>query len=504
MQVGKFLKYTAICLLLSLSIFSVKCSDDDFVMVLEDSNFEAKTEKHQFLLVEFYAPWCGHCKSLEPEYKKAAQILKEQNSNIHLAKVDATENMELAKRFEIQGYPTLKFLKNGQFVEYTGGRTAEEIVQWVTKKSGPPSVQLNTVEEVEAFKTSGDFVLVYFGSENSEKFKFFNTIADKYEYSFAHSFVDAVKSHFNAQDRIVLFKNFDELRNDFDGELTENAFENFTDVYAIPIAGRFTERSIDVIFDKNRVGLFYVRSDDSAKDVEYDEVLKRIGPAYRNQFVFVISDIKDELEDRLAEYFGITEKDLPHLRIVNVINEEEIKNYTFDKDLNQDNLEKFLQDFLNNILVPTLKSEPVPETQDEAVYKVVGTTFNDVVINNANHVLVEFYATWCGHCKNFAPVYEEIAKEFNSEKSNVVVAKMDAVENEVDGVNIAGFPTVKLYKAGDKTNPIEYKGGRGKWEVYDWVKEQIDPTYQKPNRGESQSEVNREDTSVDDAIKEDL
>lgn len=499
MKAGKFLKLTAIYLLLTLCVFSAKSTDEEStVIVLNDSNFNDEVAKYQYLLIEFYAPWCGHCKSLEPEYNKAAKLLRGQNSKIHLAKVDAIENSELAKRFEIQGYPTMKFLRNVEYLDYTGGRTADEIVEWVIKKSGPPSVELKTVSDVERFRVKGEFVYVYFGNQNSEKFNFYKTLADKYDYIFGHSFKEDVKKQYKVNDKIVLFKNFDELRTDYNGELTEAAFEEFTDTYGVPLLGRFSERVVEVIFDKNKVGLFYLRDDHSPKDVALDRVLKTLAPAYRKKIIFVASDIKDELEERLAEYYGITDKDLPQLRITNVVNEEEIKNYVFNKEFNQANIEKFLKDFLDNKLIPTLKSEPIPKTQDTAVYKVVGKSFNEVVIETDKNVLVEFYAPWCGHCKNFEPVYEEIAKEFKNEGSDIVIAKMDATENEVEGVNIAGFPTIRLYQAGNKPNFIEYEGGRGKWDVYDWVKEQVEPAYKKPDRRDAQSQFKTQDNIKDD------
>lgn len=88
---------------------------------------------------------------MAPEYAKAAQTLAEKESNIKLAKVDATVEGPLAEEHSVRGYPTLKYFRNGAPVEYSGGRQAADIVSWVIKKSGPPAKELPSVEEAEKF-----------------------------------------------------------------------------------------------------------------------------------------------------------------------------------------------------------------------------------------------------------------------------------------------------------------------------------------------------------------
>lgn len=111
-------------------------SDKD-VVVLDDSNFDSLImNSNDMWLVEFYAPWCGHCKNLEPEWNVAATELK---GKVKVAKLDATTNQKVAGRYDIKGYPTIKIFppgpKNNVKPEnYEGGRDSAQIVHTSLEK----------------------------------------------------------------------------------------------------------------------------------------------------------------------------------------------------------------------------------------------------------------------------------------------------------------------------------------------------------------------------------
>ncbi|PIO28709.1 hypothetical protein AB205_0087120, partial [Aquarana catesbeiana] len=93
-------------------------------------------------------------------------------------------------------------------------------------------------------------------------------------------------------------------------------------------------------------------------------------------------------------------------------------------------LDRFLQDYFDGKLKRYMKSEPIPENNDGPVKVVVAENFDELVNDDSKDVLIEFYAPWCGHCKNLEPKYKELGEKLAGDP-NIVIAKMDATANDV-------------------------------------------------------------------------
>jgi protein disulfide-isomerase A6 len=109
------------------------------VTVLTSSNFDTVAmDPTKDVLVEFYAPWCGHCKHLAPVYETVGATF-EAEAGVVVAKVDADKHKDLAGRFGVKGFPTLKFFPRGEDKEakdYDGGREGADFVSFLNGAAG--------------------------------------------------------------------------------------------------------------------------------------------------------------------------------------------------------------------------------------------------------------------------------------------------------------------------------------------------------------------------------
>jgi len=450
--------------LLSLfALFGAAFADfekDGDVLSLGSDSFDAAVEQHDFLLVKFMAPWCGHCKSMAPEFKKAATELKSLDINVALGDVDATVHNDLAEKYGIEGFPTLKFFKKNadKAIEYGGGRTASEIVGWIKKKTGPSAVNVNSAEDLAKLKDGNDVVVVGHFSTVSNSAKFMAAADSMDEISFGLANEEMAKELNLADNGVVILRTFDEPEVRYtsdDGEL-----EDFINANSMALVTPFNEQNAPKIFGgdiKNHLLLFIGASD--KKNEEIIAAFTESAKANKGKFLYVTVDADDEEHDQVLEYFGISSADCPTVRAIQMSEEAMDKYKPESAEFSADAFNAFVSGVLDGSVSKFLMSDEIPESNDGPVKVIVGKQFNEIAKDSSKGVLVMFYAPWCGHCKAIKPTWEKLGEHF-ADSEKYVIGKMDATTNEADGEDVQGFPTIKFYPAGEEQTGIDYQGGR--------------------------------------------
>jgi len=447
---------------------------DEGVYVGTDDNFAEFLETNEYVLAEFYAPWCGHCKQLAPEYAQAAQDLAAASSPVKLMKLDATTQTKTAEQFEVQGYPTLKWFKNGQAAEFSGGRTAADIVSWVNKKSGPVPMPAGSVDEAKSIQESNPVsVFGFFESAETDEYKHFALTAEASELTYVVTFSAAVATEFGVtMPKIVVYTDFDDKVFEYDGDLLDQtAINNFAIGSSLPLIMEFTEEAAPKIFGgevKSHFLFFQKFSDDSwnTNKAAFSEVAKD----YRGKVLFITLDVDKADNGRIMEFFGLKAEETPTYRIINVTSDME-KFSPPTADLSAEAIGAFAKNYVSGTVEKHLMSEPESDDWDANPVKVLtGSNFERVALDPTKDVLVEFYAPWCGHCKQLVPIYDKLAEAYESNE-NVVIAKMDSTANEVSGITIESFPTLKLFPKGEGADVVDHDGERTLKGFVDWLAE---------------------------------
>jgi len=481
---------TVILLGIITTAFAIEQEGD--VYVLTTSAFNDFVDTEDISLVEFYAPWCGHCKNLAPEYAKAATALKP--NGVKLAKVDATVESDLASRFGVTGYPTMKIFRKGSASEYKGPRDAAGIVSFMQKQAAPSITVFKTVQDLEKF-VQDDAAVVFFGESSGKAYKAFEQLAEKQRetFRFGKTDVKEVLEHFgHNKDEVVLIQAKRYSQSPLEEKEVvhkEGDLLAWVNKHILPLVGELTNDN-QALYNNKDLPIVKIYSDLNwgldAKGANYLlNKIRKVAKEYADKFVFAVAG-KGKNQKEIDD-FGLPKGENPFV-IHNVK-----KNHKFPAaDLfSGESLKAHLESFLANKLEPYVKSEPVPESQPEGEpVVVVGKNFEDIVLDSTKDVLLEAYAPWCGHCKSLEPKYKELAQKMSKYSDSLTIAKVDATANDLPPkFQVTGFPTIFFIPANKKDSPLKYDGQREVADFTNYIKKHASiPLKAKENKTKGDKE----------------
>ncbi len=441
------------------SVLADEVADPD-VHVLTNDSFDEFVNSNKYVLAEFYAPWCGHCKALAPEYAKVATALKIAESEVKLAKIDATAEKELGERFGVTGYPSLFWFVDGEKREYSGGRTEPEIMAWIKRKTSAPYTTGEEVPEVE------DKALVLLkGSKISDEFiKLADEMGDDMVFHFVEVAGGAPKLTIQHKGESVIVASASDLED----------MKKFVVAHILPNFGALDGASYQKYMAAGKGLVWLMLPIEASADLpaKVDAVRAAFTglAAKMPDFKFVYIDTI-MFQKAIEGMFGV--KDFPALVVHKKAGDKKKFVLQGEDATDAKKVGAFVEDVVSGKINPVLKSEEVPEDNDHPVRVVVGSTMETELFHADKDILFEVYAPWCGHCKKLAPELDKLASKIRAEglEDIIRITKMDGTANDspVDAVTWEGFPTMFYVKAGT-SQAVPFSGGRDAKSIWKWIK----------------------------------
>uniref|UniRef100_A0AAZ3QDE5 Thioredoxin domain-containing protein n=1 Tax=Oncorhynchus tshawytscha TaxID=74940 RepID=A0AAZ3QDE5_ONCTS len=150
---------------------------------LDTGNIEDILNNAGVALVNFYADWCRFSQMLQPIFEEASNIAREEFPDVTqvvFARVDCDQHSDIAQRYRISKYPTLKLFRNGMMMkrEYRGQRSVTAIADFIRQQKVDPIKEIHSLEEVNTADRDRRNIIGYFDQKDSENYHTFEKVAN--------------------------------------------------------------------------------------------------------------------------------------------------------------------------------------------------------------------------------------------------------------------------------------------------------------------------------------
>lgn len=220
---------------------------------------------------------------------------------------------------------------------------------------------------------------------------------------------------------VVLYRSFDEPVTEYPYpavSLTSEDFGNWLKDLAVPIIDQVSGENYQVYAQSGKPLAYLFVDPTDEKRQEYVDALYPVAAKYKGKVNFVWIDAV-QFGDH-AKALNLVEPKWPSFVVQDI--QKQLK-YPLDqnKEVSAELVDDLVESYLTGKIEPSLKSQPIPETQDEPVFVLVQKQFEEVVYDDSKDVFVEFYASWCGHCKRLKPIWDDLAKHFSEFSDQVTM-----------------------------------------------------------------------------------
>lgn len=336
---------------------------------------------------------------------------------------------------------------------------------------GPPSTLVSTKEEFESFlkRDSTSHIVKFLAKDDTESLKLYESVADHPEFSifeFAHVVDDGLKKELNQEDNTLAVYVRNEVQTVLKENLNEKELIEWIDKNAFPKLEtlKLTQEFVERTARRGRPLLIALRNE--TKDFSLEDqfnFMKRLSETPLDIDIHFLETEVSAYPD-IAIQWGASGEKYPTFILVRFPTDSEpiLKAYDEEMEVTEENVINWVKSCVAGKECRShIRSEKLTEKElNDSVLSLTGKTFKDVVYDDTKDVFVKIYSPDCPHCILMAKEWRKLSRAYENVDS-VVIAWINGVANTLpDEVPISGYPTLLLFKAGDKQNPITYSGTR--------------------------------------------
>jgi thioredoxin-like negative regulator of GroEL len=503
-----------------------------FIKELDASTFNTTIESSNVLL-EFYTQWCGHCKALDKVLVETAQTLN--NQNLIIAKFDAgnEEHKEIANMLHVENYPTFFYVSGGHYVVYTGSKTTQGFVKYLSKELNTDisKYELKTpLNDINSLASDKKGLLVFVGDNTKflNEFKVNKRISESFKRKMKYSWTNSLEFHnqFNiAADQygLVFFNYLYSSGKYAQGnsiDLSSNIeLRSLFKMILSPLFENVEAKQLQKYLDSGLSAMILVHNDTQPENLNSpsNRLINSLIPVaepYKANFYIHKMDWGDDNLHPIFENFEIKEAEVPTIFLIDISSQHEISKFKMNETLTPESFQRFINAYKSNSLEKIINSEDVPEqpVNTHNVFRVVRKTLNRTVFDNNNDEVVMLYCVEkSDNCDDVRDRFNNISQRFNKSQ-NLIFAEYDINLNENDIIDIIRVPEIIYFPAKAENKVLGLKRFSGNYtskEIVEFVTQNVQanhlvatPFENEEEFWKNETEIEQRKLSEEDALRE--
>jgi len=449
---NKLILFFASLLISSFALYPYQ--EKDHIINLGDPSWGlANTDFPNGLFVYFYEPYCNPCRQMWPELVEAATNLATQGSKVKIGKIECHDEVNLCNARKVTAFPTLiLYMKDKPEQEYRGSRDAQSIQKWISKVVDS-SYEVVNDENTLFSKYSAAILLTQQDTWNiNQAYQ-----SDPYTVDIARA-GNALQSKMNGSPAVLVTQRGEivTLSTSDPVQTTKQKIADalYTQRIAVPNFSWNMKTKLEGNENIDYVIFFRTKKftvGDASK--AFDQLYKELGNTVF-QFAY-LNVVDDMLGHTIGKLFGVGADDDSAVGIISRKNKFNQK-YKLTQEITTDNLQTFIKSFKSGSAERYYMTAEVPtEGPRGSVRELVSKNYNQVTSDPNLNVFVQFYFPWSEASIKLEPAWNALAYRFRDAK-NVVIAKVNIDENDIQGVDLIDFPTLLFYGEGSNKKEIKY------------------------------------------------